>query len=293
MELRHLQYFLMVAREGTISGAANVLHISQPSLSRQMQDLEHELGCTLFERGSRRIELTEAGMRLRKRAEEIVDLVGRTESEFLVSADTLAGEVRIGGGETQAMGLIADVIAELQDAYPLLHFSLFSGNAEDVGERLDTGRIDFGVFIGQTDLSRYETIELPARDTWGVFMREDDPLAQLDAIRAEDLLDRPLIFSRQASQEMRRWFKHDFAELDIVATYNLLFNGALMVEEGIGVAICYDRLANASEDGPLRFRPLDPPLTSDIGVVWKKHRRLSRAAAVFLERLQDEVAREA
>ena len=136
MELRHLQYFLMVAREGTISGAANVLHISQPSLSRQMQDLEHELGCKLFERGSRRIELTEAGMRLRRRAEEIVDLVGRTESEFLVSADTLAGEVRIGGGETQAMALIADAIAELQEAYPLLRFSLFSGNAEDVGERL-------------------------------------------------------------------------------------------------------------------------------------------------------------
>lgn len=132
MEIRPLQYFLMVAREGTISGAAHALHLSQPSLSHQMQELERELGCKLFDRGSRRIELTEAGMRLRRRAEEIVDLVGRTEAEFLVSADTLAGEVRIGGGETPAIGLVADAVAELQSAYPLMRFSLYSGNAEDV-----------------------------------------------------------------------------------------------------------------------------------------------------------------
>lgn len=164
MELRHLQYFLMIAREGTISGAAQVLHLSQPSLSRQMQDLEQELGCKLFDRGRRHIELTEAGMRLRKRAEEIVDLVGRTEAEFHLSADTLAGEVRIGGGETPAMGMIADIIAELQATYPLMRFALYSGNAPDVSERLETGRIDFGVFIGNADLNRYESLQLPARD---------------------------------------------------------------------------------------------------------------------------------
>lgn len=251
-----------------------------------MQDLEHELGCTLFERGSRRIELTEAGMRLRRRAEEIVDLVGRTESEFLVSANTLAGEVRIGGGETQAMGLIADVIAELQEAYPLLRFSLFSGNAEDVGERLDTGRIDFGVFIGQADLSRYETIELPARDTWGVFMREDDPLAQLDAIRAEDLLDRPLIFSRQASQEMRRWFKHDFTELDIVATYNLLFNAALLARRGVGYVVSLEDIVDTSADSGLAFRPLDPPMHANITIAWKRYQEFSPAASVFLDKIR-------
>ena len=286
MEFRHLQYFLMVAREGTISGAANVLHISQPSLSRQMQDLEHELGCKLFERGSRRIELTEAGMRLRRRAEEIVDLVGRTESEFLISADTLAGEIRIGGGETQAMALIADVIAELQETYPLLRFSLFSGNAEDVGERLDTGRIDFGVFIGQTNLSRYETIELPAHDTWGVFMREDDPLARLEVIHAEDLLERPLIFSRQASQEMRRWFKHDFAELDIVATYNLLFNAALLARRGVGYVISLKDIVDTSAGSGLAFRPLDPPMHADITIAWKRYQEFSPAANVFLDKIR-------
>ena len=180
MELRHLRYFLMVAREGTISGAAAALHVSQPSLSRQMQELERDLGVRLLDRGSRRVSLTEPGMRLRRRAEEIVDLVGRTEDEFRLTADTLAGEVRVGGGETPAMGLVADAMAAFVDAYPLVRFSLFSGNAESVGERLDSGRLDFGVFVGHADLSRYEFLQLPARDRWGVFMREGDPLAALE-----------------------------------------------------------------------------------------------------------------
>lgn len=287
MELRPLQYFLMIAREGTISGAATVLHISQPSLSRQMQELEHELGCKLFERGSRRIELTEAGMRLRRRAEEIVDLVGRTEAEFLISADTLAGEVRIGGGETQAMGLVADAIAELQEAYPLLRFSLYSGNAEDVSERLDTGRLDFGVFIGHTDLSRYEVIELPAQDTWGVFMRADDPLAQKRAIRAEDLIDRPLIFSRQASREMRSWFKHDFAELDIVATYNLLFNAALLARRGVGYVVSLEGIVDTSPDSGLAFRPLEPAIHAEVTIAWKRYQEFSPAASVFLDKIRE------
>ena len=286
MELRHLQYFLMIAREGTISGAAQVLHVSQPSLSRQMQELERELGCRLFDRGSRRIELTEAGMRLRRRAEEIVDLVGRTESEFLVSADTLAGEVRIGGGETQAMALIADAVAELQATYPLLRFAMYSGNAEDVSERLDTGRLDFGVFIGHADLSRYETLELPARDTWGVFMRDDDPLAALDAVRAEDLIDRPLIFSRQASREMRSWFKHDFAELDIVATYNLLFNAALLARRGVGYVISLEGIVDTSSESGLAFRPLDPAIHAEVIVAWKRYQEFSPAASVFLEKIR-------
>lgn len=148
MEITALRRFLMIAREGTISGAAAALHISQPSLSRQMQELERELGSTLFVRGKRRIELTEAGMRLRARAEEIVDLADRTEAEFRITGDALAGEVRIGGGETPAMALVADVVAELQAAYPLMRFCLHSGNAEDIADRLDTGRIDFGLFVG-------------------------------------------------------------------------------------------------------------------------------------------------
>lgn len=287
MELRPLQYFLMIAREGTISGAAQVLHVSQPSLSRQMKDLEQELGCTLFTRGARHIELTEAGMRLRKRAEEIVDLVGRTEAEFRIAPDTLAGEVRIGGGETPAMSLIADVIAELQDTYPLMRFSLFSGNAADVGERLENGRLDFGVFIGHTDLAKFETLPLPAQDRWGAFMRGDDPLAAQAAVSPDDLADRPLIFSRQAGREMQAWFKRDLEDLDVVANYNLLYNAALLARRGVGYVVSLEGIVDTSAESELAFRPLDPPLTADVCIAWKRYQSFSPAAQVFLEKIRD------
>ncbi len=287
MELRQLQYFLMIAREGTISGAAQALHLSQPSLSRQMQELEHELGCKLFDRGSRRITLTEPGMRLRARAEEIVDLVGRTEREFSVSANTLAGEVRIGGGETPAMGLLADVVGELQESYPLMRFSLYSGNAEDVGGRLDSGRIDFGLFIGHADLDKYETLPLPARDTWGVFMRADDQLATHDTVCADDLIGRPLILSAQARREMSTWFKRDFEDLDVVATYNLLYNALLLARRGIGYVISLEGIADTSPESGMAFRSLDPPIYADITLAWKRYQTFSPAANVFLERIHE------
>ncbi|WP_273384101.1 LysR family transcriptional regulator [Enorma phocaeensis] len=286
MELSTLRRFLMIAREGTISGAAAALHISQPSLSRQMQDLERELGCTLFIRGKRRIELTGEGMRLRGRAEEIVDLADRTEAEFRVSGATLAGEIRIGGGETPAMELVADVIAEMQEAYPLVRFSLQSGNAEDIAERLDTGRIDFGLFIGHTDLDRYEVLQVPAQDVWGVFMRADDPLSKRDGITPADLEGRPLIFSRQASSEMRGWFKRDFEDLDIAATYNLLYNAALLARRGIGYVVSLQGIVDVSESSGLTFRPLEPALTADVRIAWKRYQIFSPAAGVFLQRIR-------
>ena len=282
MELSTLRRFLMIAREGTISGAAAALHISQPSLSRQMQDLERELGCTLFIRGKRRIELTGEGMRLRGRAEEIVDLADRTEAEFRVSGATLAGEIRIGGGETPAMELVADVIAEMQEAYPLVRFSLQSGNAEDIAERLDTGRIDFGLFIGHTNLDRYEVLQVPAQDVWGVFMRADDPLSKRDGITPADLEGRPLIFSRQASSEMRGWFKGDFEDLDIVATYN----AALLARRGIGYVVSLQGIVDVSESSGLTFRPLEPALTADVRIAWKRYQTFSPAAEVFLHRIR-------
>ena len=282
VELRHLRYFLMVAREGTISGAAAALHVSQPSLSRQMQELERELGCRLFDRGSRRITLTETGMRLRRRAEEIVDLVGRTEDELRLSTDTLAGEVRVGGGETPAMGLVADVMAEFLDAYPLVRFSLFSGNSENVSERLDTGRLDFGVFIGHADLSRYEFLQLPARDRWGAFMREDDPLAALDAVTPVDLARRSLILSEQASREMGAWFHRDLEDLDVVATYNLLYNAALLARRDIGVVVSLEGIIDTSAGSGLAFRPLEPAISADVFIAWKRYQAFSPAAEAFL-----------
>lgn len=282
MELRHLRYFLMVAREGTISGAAAALHVSQPSLSRQMQELERDLGVRLFDRGSRRVSLTEPGMRLRRRAEEIVDLVGRTEDEFRLTADTLAGEVRVGGGETPAMGLVADAMAAFVDAYPLVRFSLFSGNAESVGERLDSGRLDFGVFVGHADLSRYEFLQLPARDRWGVFMREGDPLAALDAVTPEDLAGRSLILSEQASREMGAWFRRDLADLDVVATYNLLYNAALLARRGMGVVVSLEGIVDTSPGSGLAFRPLEPAISAEVFVAWKRYQAFSPAAEAFL-----------
>ena len=279
MELRALSYFLMIAREGTISGAANVLHLSQPTLSRQMQELEHELGCTLFERGKRRIELTEEGMRLRSRAEEIVDLVDRTERDFRTS--------RIGGGETPAMSLITDIIAELQSAYPLMTFSLYSGNAVDVSERLETGRIDFGLFLGPTDLGRFESLPLPAQNAWGVLMRQDDPLAARERIAPEDLIGKPIILSQQAGNEMSRWFKRDLEDLDVVATYNLLYNAALLARRGVGYVLGLEGIAATSPTSELAFRPLDPPLDADVSIGWKRYQSFSPAASVFLQSIRE------
>ena len=198
MELRVLRYFLAVAREETISGAAEYLHVTQPTLSRQMMELEEELGKKLFIRGNRKISLTEEGMFLRKRAQEIVALVDRTESEFSVSDENISGDVSIGGGETDAMRLVARTATRLQARYPHISYHLFSGNADDVAERLDRGLVDFGIFIGAVELSKYDFLQLPVRDTWGVLMRKDSPLAAQAAIRPGDLAGVPLRCSRQS-----------------------------------------------------------------------------------------------
>ena len=208
MELRVLRYFLAVAREESISGAAEALHVTQPTLSRQMMELEEELGKTLFLRGKRKISLTEEGMFLRKRAQEIVTLVEKTESEFSAAEETISGDVHIGGGETDAMRLIARAAHRLQSAYPHIAYHLFSGNADDVTERLDRGLVDFGVFIEPADLSKYDFIKLPVTDIWGVLMRKDCPLAARATIRPQDLLGLPLLASNQhlVKNEFSGWF---------------------------------------------------------------------------------------
>lgn len=289
MEFRVLQYFLMIAREGTISDAAAALHVSQPTLSRQIMELERELGTKLLERGGgRRVELTEEGLRLRKRAEEIVDLVGRTEAEFRAPGDAVAGEVRIGGGESPAMNLVARVVEEVRRDYPRIRFQLFSGNAEDVAERLDTGRLDFGLFVGEADLAKYDQVALPTVDAWGAFMRPDDPLASRDAVTPDDLRRSPLILSRQAIGEMEEWFGCEADELDVAATFNLLYNACALVRAGVGYALSIDGIVRAegAVDG-LVFRPLEPQKTARLALAWKRHQAFSPAASVFLERLRN------
>lgn len=288
MELRVLRYFLAVAREESISGAAEYLHLTQPTLSRQLMELEEELGKKLFVRGSRKITLTEDGLLLRKRARDILDLVERTESELLEPEEAVRGDVYIGGGETEAMRLIAKTAEDLQQEHPGIRYHLHSGNADDVMERLDKGLLDFGILIEPFDVKKYDYIRLPATDTWGLLMRKDHPLAEKDTIRPEDLRDIPLLTSRQSmvKNELCGWLGRDVESLWIVATYNLLFNASLMVEEGLGCALCLDNLINTTGSSVLCFRPLEPRLEVGLDIAWKKYQVFSKAATKFLERLQ-------
>lgn len=294
IEIRVLRYFLTVAREGNITKAADVLHVTQPTLSRQLKDLEQELGKKLFIRSSHSIILTDEGMLLRNRAEEIVNMVDKLEAEFSSMEETIGGDIYIGGGETEAMKHIARVAKDVQVRYPNIRYHLYSGNEEDITERLDKGLLDFGILIQPADISKYNYLNIPAKDVWGVVMRRDSPLALKESIQAADLLNAPLICSRQAMKqtfsknEFSDWFGEDFHKLNIVTTYNLAYNAAIMVEEGIGYAITLDKIVNTSTNSNLCFRPLQPRLESGLNIVWKKHHVLSAAADAFLKELQGE-----
>ena len=291
MEIRVLRYFLAIAREGSITNAANFLHVTQPTLSRQIKDLEDELEKKLFVRGSHNMSLTREGIIFYKRAEEIISMVDKTEAEFKTMEDSIAGDIYIGGGETEAIKLIAEVISELRENYPNIHYHLYSGNAFDVTERIDCGLLDFGILIQPADISKYDYIHIPAKDTWGVVMRKDSHLAEKKFVTKYDLLKLPLICSRQAvsdsstGNEFADWFGRDFKKLDIVTTFNLIYNAAIMVEAGIGYAITIDKIANTTVGSNLCFRPLEPKLNSDLDIIWKKHQVFSSAAELFLKRI--------
>lgn len=289
MELRVLQYFLAVARENSISGAAEFLHLSQPTLSRQLKELEEELGKQLFIRGNRRITLTEEGMILRKRAEEVVELIQKAEDEIAASDDMLAGDIVIGAGETDGNRFLIKAMNAMRQDYPLVRFHIISGDKTLITEAIDCGTIDFGIVFGNTDHAKYDSIPIPYEDTWGVLMRRDAPLAKKDFITAEDLIDKPLIISRQAflNLEFSSFFHCEQEKLNIAATYSLLFNGSLMVEEGLGYAICFDKLIHVSGDSNLCFRPLTPKIESPMNIIWKKYQVFSKPTQKFLQKLQD------
>ncbi|WP_430619530.1 LysR family transcriptional regulator [Enterococcus sp. DIV0802b] len=290
MELKNLTTFLAVADKETISAAAKHLHLSQPSLSRQLMELEKELGVTLFTRGNRKITLTEDGLLFRKRAEEIVELLEKTRSEFLSPRDTIAGNVSIGAGETYVIQLLGAIIKEIQVEYPNIKFHFYSGNADEVKERLDKGLLDFGVVISPADVKKYHSLRLPAKDTWGVLMRKDSPLAVKEVITPKDLWDVPLITSRQSlvSSELSKWLKKDLKKLTVVATYNLVYNASKLVEEGVGYGLTLDKLVNFAPDSQLCFRELSPALESNLDVIWKNTQVFSKASGLFLERMKEQ-----
>ena len=293
MELRVLEYFLAVAREQSISAAAASLHLSQPTLSVQLRQLEEELGKPLLIRGgngSRKVTLTQHGMILRKRAEEIMALVHKTENEINADDAHLAGDISIGAGETQAIALLANVCNTLSNRYPDLHYHLYSGNADYVYGQLDQGSIDFGLVFGNMDTSKYEYLPLPCKETWGVLMRNDSPLAQKAVITPQDLMDQPLILSHQDDVNglISPWFKTSLSHLHIVATYNLIYNASILTQQGVGYTICFDHLINTSNTN-LVFKPLNPPLHCSASIIWKKYQILSKPVEKFLEVLSLEV----
>ena len=287
MELRVLRYFIEGAREQNITAAAERLHITQPTLSKQLIDLEGELGKKLFVRGKRKTTLTEDGMFLYRRAQEIVDLADKTEAAFRSTDDAVTGGVSIGCGETEGMEVVIKAMQKLHSEHPDVRFHLYSGNGEDVSERLDNGLVDFGLFVGNTDLDKYDYIRLPASDTWGLLMRRDSELASHDCIRPVDLAPLPLLCSRQAmlSNELSGWLGYDFAKLNVISTHNLLHNAALMVRAGMGYAMTIDKLVG-DNDPELTFRPLEPKMEAALFFAWKKYQVFSKAAEKFLETLQ-------
>ncbi len=293
MEFRVLRYFLAVARESSITKAANFLHLTQPTLSRQLQDLEKELGQKLLIRGKHKVTLTPEGIILKKRAEEIVDMVEKTEAEFNSINVVIGGDIYIGSGETDSMKYIAQVMKDIQREYPDIKFHVYSGNAEDVTEKIDKGLLDFGVLIQPIDLSKYDNITLPEKDLWGVLMLKSSPLAKKDFVTLEDLVSVPIIASRQMSKKYSAesgfldWFGEKFYYLNITATYNLVYNAAIMVKAGIGYAITLDKLVNTTGDSELCFKPLKPKLESGLDFVWKKYQEFSPAAKLFLEKLSE------
>ncbi len=289
MELRVLQYFLAVAREQSIIGAAESLHLSQPTLSRQLKDLEEELGKQLFIRGSRKITLTEEGMILRKRAEEIMELVQKTEDEITASDQIITGDIHIGAGETEGIRLLAKAAQSLREEYPDIHFHVISGDKVSVMEDLDRGLLDFGLVFGAIDSSKYNSLKIPAVDSFGVLMRKDDALASKDFIRPEELWDKPLIVSRQGLHDnnLPDLLNCSEEKINIVATYNLLFNGSIMVEEGIGYAICFDHIINTSGNSSLCFKPLEGSFNINMHIIWKKYQLFSKAADKFLQQMRN------
>ena len=292
MELRTLKYFLAVAEEENITNAARKLHMTQPTLSRQMAELEQELGKPLLIRTNKKTLLTEDGEHLKQRAQEILSLVDRTATELQSTSEDIYGEIHIGAGETDVMRLFAKVIKRIQEHHPMIKFTLFSGNAEDILEKLEAGLLDFGLVFSTTISEKYSHIPIPTAKTRGVLMRKDSPWAAYDKITPELFRQMPLILSSRVSYmqaSLSPWLNCGWEELNIAAYYNLIYNAVFLVEAGVGNAICLENLVNTDGDRPLCFRPLDPPNTAELTLLWKHNQSRSKAADLFLSEIRKEL----
>lgn len=291
MEIRVLRYFLEVAREGNITKSAAYLHISQPTLSRQLKELEEELGKKLFVRSNYSVKLTEEGMLLRKRAEDILDMVDKTTEEFRALDEINGGDIHIGCAESDGIKYVARAAKNLRKRYPNIRYHIYSSGTDAVNERLDRGLLDFAVIVQEVDLSRYNYLRLPVQDIWGVLMRKDDPLSKKEHIQISDLRGLPLICSRQGlREEMVKWFRDELEKLSIVATYDLLYNASILTREGLGYAIGFKDLVYTGADSELCVRPLKPALASPMYLIWKKYQVFTPVASLLLEELKTQIA---
>lgn len=287
MELRVLQYFLAAAREENITKAAALLHITQPTLSRQLMQMEEELGVKLFRRGKHNILLTEDGMLLRRRAQEIVDLAEKTAKELKHGEEMVSGEISIGCGETQNMKPLSEMIASFRQKYPDVSFNIYTAIADDVKERLENGLLDMGLLLEPVEIGRYHYVRMPLREKWQVLLRRDMELAEKHKITPDDLAGVPLIIARRQSVRnvLENWFGYDKDKLHIVSTCNLShYNQSIMVESGIGVALVMEFACNQDT---LCLRPLDPELESGCVLVWKKNLTLSLAMQRFIAYMKE------
>lgn len=282
MDIRILKYFVAVCEEGNITRAARVLHTSQPNLSKQLHDLELEIGKDLFVKGTKRIVLTDEGNLLRKRALEIIELFDKTENELMYSYQEVSGDVKIGAAETDAMRLVAKAIKKTRNQYRGITFDITSGNADDAKERLNKGLIDFAIMIEPNNLDDYEYLEFPVKDQFVVVMRKDDELANKEYITSDDLNGKNIMCTKQIKHRgnLMNWLGD---QSNVILTYNLITTPAMLVEEGMGYAFSLDKLVTINESTKLTFKPLKPKVEYRIFLVWKKYQIFSKAGSIFLD----------
>lgn len=285
MEIRVLRYFLTVVREGGINRAAETLHITQPTLSRQLSQLEEEVGVKLFHRGARKITLTNEGILLRRRAEEILALVDRTQQELIEQEELVEGQVVIGCGELAAVQVLPEIIASFREKYPLVSYDIFTANADVVKEQMEKGLIDIGVLLEPIDMEKFDFIRLSEKERWVVLMRPDDSLAKQESVGAKDLEGSPIILPRRPNvqNELSNWFGESFQDTQIQFTSNLSTNGALMVQRGLAYSIVIEGSVPFWDKEKIVYRPLWPELTATSVLAWKRQQPFSLAATRFKE----------
>ncbi|MBK0347733.1 LysR family transcriptional regulator [Aerococcaceae bacterium zg-ZJ1578] len=286
MEIRVLKYFVETANHKSMTKAAKKLHVTQPTLSKQLKDLEEELGQKLFARSKYNTNLTPEGEILYKRALDILSIVDKTEAEFQSMNDFNGGDLHIGCAESYGITIIAETIKTLMTKYPNVRFHLYSGNFQTVTEKLNNGLLDFAITVQNVDTSLYNTFTLPYKDQWGILMRRDSPFANQDTIKLSDLTKMPLIISRQGfSDEMPNELKNMQKNLTIIGTYDLLYNASLFVKQGLGYAFCFDKLVDTSSKSGLVFVPVEPVISSPMRIIWSVNQTLSKSTELFFDEL--------